>query len=324
MPLHNTRKVLRVGERSYAISIPKEWARRLGIAPGDLVDLILYDDGIIEVRPISRASLASSSTLSVVFKLRNNTKIENVQSFLEAMYTVGVNKVLLNTSSIDIQKLRKNIMNYLGLIPSFRNGTVQINIALSEVILEPKEMYEDIIALFREYYDEFELLVESKSDHLDRIEEIYRELKSKLMVLIRIMRRKHIELSRRNNTNVDILIEVLRLLKIIIEYINVLTIEFTGMNHNEYLTLIIKRIDKILFDTLRSIKEPEPDKIVKLLNTLSDIKTDLIRTDRECKTYILPLIVLVNELLLLSLENTVTNLILKPPSFIEQNTVKTK
>ena len=54
MPEYDKRKIIKVGEGSLAITMPKKWCQELGIQAGDVVSLIHSRDLII-VKPLIRS-----------------------------------------------------------------------------------------------------------------------------------------------------------------------------------------------------------------------------------------------------------------------------
>ncbi|RLE92109.1 MAG: hypothetical protein DRN04_11250 [Thermoprotei archaeon] len=52
----NLRKVIKIGN-SYYVSLPKSWIRRWGISDGELVDVSLREDGVLEILPLSTSDV---------------------------------------------------------------------------------------------------------------------------------------------------------------------------------------------------------------------------------------------------------------------------
>ncbi len=87
------RKILRVGEASYAITIPKKWCRELGIGVGDLVELEKHEDSII-VRPPKEKTVEEAIGLRIALDAtRRNTK-QLVEEVIGA-YIEGVSEIHL-------------------------------------------------------------------------------------------------------------------------------------------------------------------------------------------------------------------------------------
>ncbi len=87
------RKVLRVGEASYAVTIPKRWCRELGIGVGDLVELEKHEDSIILRPPREKLSEEPSGLRIALDATRRSTK-QLVEEVIGA-YIEGVSEIHL-------------------------------------------------------------------------------------------------------------------------------------------------------------------------------------------------------------------------------------
>jgi len=139
---HEPRKVIRVGLRSLAITIPKRWASELGLAPGSTVDLY-YDGESIAIRP---RSVSEGEELSVFVDAsegfeRALRKI--ISSFLEGVTRVRV-KADYGTALKLFAELRKRIPSMLTIAdPKSSFHTI----VFTEYRIEPQELLKKVVAV---------------------------------------------------------------------------------------------------------------------------------------------------------------------------------
>ena len=85
-----TRKVQTVGNGTYTVSLPKEWAESQGVDAGDTVTLHEHIDGVLAVQTRDRTD--DGATVAVRIEAGDATAIERT---LHAAYTAGVREVIL-------------------------------------------------------------------------------------------------------------------------------------------------------------------------------------------------------------------------------------
>ncbi len=296
MPLYETRKVLRVGERSYAISIPKEWAKRLNIKPGDLLELVLHDNGIIEVKPIDAENEHYTKYRILTFDDKLCISLSSIKGIIEAAYCTGVNKIKLKNSKLN-KTLIKNITSiYPGIITSLNNGFIMINIALSEELLDWKEVYHDILVLLREYYDLFETTIEAgENSKAGDMEKLYHDINRNILLLSRLCG-KNVYIRKKNGRiNPHSISETIKIIKLLVSVM----LDFSKnikepLNENQL--YVIKRLDKVLFDSLSLIENENIEKIIKLNESINDVRKLIEDDNTKYRGYLYSLYILVEDL----------------------------
>lgn len=86
-----TRKIQKVNQGTFTISIPPDWARAEGIDKGEKVDVFTHVDGTLTVQPRNRKT---DPTGEVSIEIQNNGS-EHVRQALLAAYTAGYSDVTL-------------------------------------------------------------------------------------------------------------------------------------------------------------------------------------------------------------------------------------
>ncbi|WFO75127.1 AbrB/MazE/SpoVT family DNA-binding domain-containing protein [Desulfurococcaceae archaeon MEX13E-LK6-19] len=296
MPLYETRKVLRVGERSYAISIPKEWAKRLNIKPGDLLELVLHDNGIIEVKPIDADSEHSTKYRILTFDDKLDLSLNSVKGIIEAAYCTGVNKIRLKNNRLSKTLVKDIISIYPGVITNLNNGFVMINIALSEELLDWKEVYHDILVLLREYYDLFETVIEADgTSKANDMEKLYYDINKNILLLMRLCG-KSIYIKKKNGRiNPYSIFETIKIIKLLVSVMLDFSKNITEpLNENQL--YVVKRLDKVLFDSLSLIENENIEKIIKLHESINDVRKLIEDDNTKYRGYLYSLYILVEDL----------------------------
>jgi len=165
-----TRKIIRVGEKSYAITIPKKWASILGLEPGSTVDVIFDKTGIIYIKPRKLKAKAGIPS-EVVLKLNECDSI--VDKCISGCYIEGHDIVVLEVPPT--MEVLDNISSKLpGVIVVEGEGDkVIVKMAISENIVRFDEVINRMVKVLESMYDHMEEFIEEGSK-----EDAYKLLKS--------------------------------------------------------------------------------------------------------------------------------------------------
>ncbi len=172
-----TRKVIRVGEKSYAITIPKKWANLLGLEPGSTVDVIFDKSGIIYIRP-RQIGVRKDVPLETVLRVSECGSI--VDKCISGCYIEGHDTVVLElTQSTAIPSEVSAKLPGVVIVEGGDNRVV-VKIAISESIVGIDEVVNRMSRVLEAMYDYLEAFIEygdkdkayellKSDDELDRL-----------------------------------------------------------------------------------------------------------------------------------------------------------
>ncbi len=172
-----TRKIIRVGEKSYAITIPKKWANLLGLEPGSTVDVIFDKSGVIYIRP-RQVSIKKDIPLETVLKVNECGDI--IDKCISGCYIEGHDTVVLElepniTITSDVSAKLPGVVIVEG-----GDNKIIVKIAISESIVGFNEVVNRMIRVLESMYDYMEDFIEhddkdkafkllKSDDELDRL-----------------------------------------------------------------------------------------------------------------------------------------------------------
>jgi len=87
----DTRKIQSVGGGTYTVSLPKEWGKSQGVAPGDVVNVHRHLDGILAIQ--TREADSTDHTESTVRVAPD--EIDRLEGVLRAAYAAGIKELSL-------------------------------------------------------------------------------------------------------------------------------------------------------------------------------------------------------------------------------------
>ncbi len=139
---HESRKVVRVGLRSLAVTIPKRWASELGLEPGSTVDLY-FDGESITIKPRSPTEGEEVNVFVDASEGIERVVRKIVSSFLEGVTRVKL-KADYATALRVFSELRKHIPSMLTIAdPKSRFHTI----VFTEYRLEPWELLKKVVSV---------------------------------------------------------------------------------------------------------------------------------------------------------------------------------
>ncbi len=178
----DVRKVIRVGMRSLAITIPKKWARELGLEPGSSVDMV-FDGNKIVVKPQSRGEAEESN---IFVEVGHN--LETAIRKLIAGYIEGVTRVRVKASYSEAIELGERLREY---------------VPLAIVVAKPGSAYHDIVFTdynvgLRDILDKLattvlEVLSRLEKGSLNDVDKLYQDFIKSYTLCMRVAKRRIVE-----------------------------------------------------------------------------------------------------------------------------------
>ncbi len=154
MSLFEARKILRVGAKSYAVSIPKKWASALGLKPGDTVDVILDKNGFIIIKPRrtpENVVLANAVTIDA-----SSMSKEELFKAIEGSYIEGFDVVkIVGISEPEIlaaELITKVTTRLPGAVVLEEPDGITIKVALSEGVVSLSEIVQKMLSVLNNMY----------------------------------------------------------------------------------------------------------------------------------------------------------------------------
>ena len=148
------RKVIRVGERSAGVTIPKEWLSTLGLNIGSAVELILSRDSIT-IKPIEIGRRKLASILRI--KSKNTDELSRL---IIAGYTEGYDTIELDTDKILARKAFYSVATKLPGSIAMDDVKITIKISVDELNTSVDEVISSMRSIMLSMFDYF-------TDYLD-------------------------------------------------------------------------------------------------------------------------------------------------------------
>jgi phosphate uptake regulator len=133
------RTLTSVGRRSFAVVLPKEWAKSNSLEPGDPVLIEVQSDGSLLLRPVisgQRAAVQTTKVIGVGATLRRE---------ITAAYLAGYDRIVLRSeeplSSTDREVVRRTVRGLTGAeVVSESNNEIEIQVLLDTSAVEPEKV----------------------------------------------------------------------------------------------------------------------------------------------------------------------------------------
>ncbi len=265
------RKIIKVGEKSYAITLPKKWAKILGLKPRDSVNLVLDKTGVIHVYVINKKPKETVSNITIDASKLN---LQQIEELLRACYIEGLDTIIIknfNREEIKVPQLNQMLYKLPGVLllePGLED--IVIKIAITEDVIDIEEVITRISHVLELMFDYMENYIEKGNkedaesllkldDELDRLYHLGQRLIRK-RVRTRILSAKEY-------------LDILDFLTIInsLEHIGdcldrsiriLLKNNWSDIKNKLKEALLIER--KIVFDTIGGIRHPDTKIIEKV------------------------------------------------------------
>ena len=148
------RKIIRIGERSAGVTIPKEWLSTLGLNIGSAVELILSRDSIT-VKPIEVGKRKFTSTLKIKSK-----STEELSKLIIAGYAEGYDTIELETDKLLARKAFYSVATKLPGSIAMDDARITIKISVDELNTSVDEVISSMRSIMLSMFDYF-------TDYLD-------------------------------------------------------------------------------------------------------------------------------------------------------------
>ena len=187
-----TRKIVKVGAKSLAISIPKRWAQNIGIEPGDSVDLVLNKDGTITIKP-HKLSIKIEAVNALKINVSNYGSDE-LAKLIEGSYIDGYDTIILEkiSDSETITSLLSNLALKLpGMVVFSEGDTVTIKIALSDSIIRFDEVFQRMVNVLTAMFENVDRFLRTgREEHVKKVLLLDDELDRMYFLGLRLINRR--------------------------------------------------------------------------------------------------------------------------------------
>lgn len=104
------RKIVKVGEKSYAITLPKEWVKTLRLDIGDQLYVVENDDRTLTIAPLELTLDRQARLVTYVALPRALVNARSISKVILALYSAGLSGVVLDSEALpDYFSLPQNI-----------------------------------------------------------------------------------------------------------------------------------------------------------------------------------------------------------------------
>lgn len=177
------RKIIKIGEKSYGVTIPKEWLDRLGIKIGSSVETVIVGDHIT-IKPVTPGALEKT----IVLEESDENMLDKL---IIASYIEGKDLITLRGDRNSIRKAFNNVKGKLpGMIFVERGETPEIRITADERTINIIEIAKTMRGAVQAMIDQMvRYLEDGDSEHLKEIIVIDDELDSLYFIGLRSIKR---------------------------------------------------------------------------------------------------------------------------------------
>ncbi len=281
-----TRKIIRVGEKSYAVTIPKKWVELLGISPGDSVDVIFDKSGFICIRP---RRVGAGKVISPTIHLKAMDCGDLIEKCIAGCYIEGHDVISLEAlpQSTSLSSVPSKLPG-LVIVEGERDEVV-IKIAISESIVGFDEVINRMIKVLEGMYGNVERLISTQDpsvgyevlkgdDELDRLFFLGLRL-TKRSIMTKLME-KDISTARELLDIVLLLRSIEHVGDALDRSVRILqNMDFKSVG-NELLELF-KLSEKIIFDAIYSYKRVNLKIISRILEMRRELRRKIMSLRKE-------------------------------------------
>lgn len=189
MQLAAKRKVIKVGSRSLAVSIPHEWVSRLGLRPGAVVSLTLCSNGAI----VMKAGGEDEERDRVVVN-GDERSLEELARIIVGSYIDGVDEIVITGSrSLEIASaLSRSLAQRLpGILFLSDRDRLTIKVAVLDDVMDPSEAVKRMastLELMLRYACEY--VSAGKREYADKALALDDELDKMYFLILRVVNRR--------------------------------------------------------------------------------------------------------------------------------------
>ena len=186
MSLNSTRRIQRLGGSSLIVTLPKQWAKKLGLKVGDEL-MILEEGDHLKLVPASNKAAVKAETVSI--KYNGVAKIAGPKLIADCAFIHGYNRLNINVKGLD------NI-SYENLIKTLNENDKVENVVegidnVEVELLNPQE--DDSSKLIKELNSKLQDMISiatSEGDVKSDLEKIRKEAEDISMTILRISKKE--------------------------------------------------------------------------------------------------------------------------------------
>lgn len=142
-----TRKIQKVGERSYSISLPKEWVKRNNLKEKDFVFMDIDSNQIIIKS--SRGRFLEERNIAIGLE-----KVSEIKEFVTLCYIRGVNKIKITSSTKFLPEEREEIEEIVAFLKGYETineseKEIEISFLFNEIKVTIDSLVKRMISIIR-------------------------------------------------------------------------------------------------------------------------------------------------------------------------------
>ncbi len=211
-PDEETRKILKIGEASYAVTLPKKWCRELGIDVGDFVRLEKHEDSIVLRSPRRKEQESRFNLRIALDAFRRNTK-QVVEEVIGA-YIEGVSEIHLKGKPEVVEEairiLRRKLPGIV-VLPGLKEFSYKL--MFMEASVDATSIIEKLSNTIKQMFDTVYSMFGSPSESvLEKLRDLEEEVEGAYYLGLRVSKKKLSEKTEAGQEVIDSII-VLRDLK---------------------------------------------------------------------------------------------------------------
>ncbi|MGC8572508.1 MAG: AbrB/MazE/SpoVT family DNA-binding domain-containing protein [Caldisphaera sp.] len=186
MSLNSTRRIQRLGGSSLIVTLPKQWAKKLGLKVGDEL-MILEEGDHLKLIPSDNRAVIKAETVSI--KYNGIAKIAGPKIISDCAYIHGYKKLIINVKGLD-EATFSQLVKGLNENDKVENVTEGID-SLEVDLLSPQE--EDSNKFIKELNSRLQDMVDiamNEGNANNDLEKIRKEAEDISMTILRISKRE--------------------------------------------------------------------------------------------------------------------------------------
>ncbi|MCX8209321.1 MAG: AbrB/MazE/SpoVT family DNA-binding domain-containing protein [Sulfolobales archaeon] len=140
------RKIVRVGGKSYAMTLPKKWVKAFGLSHGDGLYVVANDDGTLTVVPLKSARIKQTGPIAHVALPQAVADARSIFKVVLALYSAGLSEVVLGAdvphdAAQLLQDIAKVEKSSHGVALLFREPRADISEVLETMAYKTREVF---------------------------------------------------------------------------------------------------------------------------------------------------------------------------------------
>ncbi|RLG75254.1 MAG: hypothetical protein DRO14_04800 [Thermoprotei archaeon] len=278
MPEYDKRKVIRVGEKSYAVTLPRKWCSELGIKPGDVVDLIYYGSSIV-LKPVLKAEGGGARDRGMQLMLDMSRSRDYLMRELIACYVEGVTRVRIKGNEADVSKLVNYLQRKLiGLVAVNEVSSSFTDVIFTDVSIDVNSILKRMMSIIKVLLTNlYELVDGARDDVYYSIMSIEDEIDRLYFLGLRVCKDLCTKLSGEELLNSIDAISILKDIENIADSLLRCTEVLRNLKkpHISSAVKILNYIEKVVIDTLHSCSENAIEKALNILASNNELRESI-------------------------------------------------